>query len=45
MIHPYNYVTAKKPSPLLKGKLRVHGGVKIPHLLHELAKESSRLKC
>ncbi len=47
MIHPYNYVTAPEALSIIQSGMRVfmHGGVCTPlHLLHELAKESHRLK-
>ncbi|MGG9962819.1 acetyl-CoA hydrolase/transferase family protein [Ferruginibacter sp. SUN106] len=47
MIHPYNYVSAQEALSIIQSGMRVfmHGGVCTPlHLLHELAKESHRLK-
>jgi acyl-CoA hydrolase len=47
MIHPYNYVPAQEALSIIQSGMRVfmHGGVCTPlHLLHELAKESHRLK-
>ena len=47
MIHPYNYVTAAAALSIIESGQRVfiHGGVCTPtYLLHELAKESNRLK-
>ncbi len=47
MIHPYSYVTAKEALSIIQSGQRVfiHGGVCTPiYLLHELAKESNRLK-
>ncbi len=47
MIHPYEYVTAQEALSIIESNTRVfiHGSVCTPtHLLHELAKESGRLK-
>ncbi len=47
MIHPYHYVPAEEALSIIQSRQRVfiHGGVCTPtHLLHELAKESQRLK-
>jgi acyl-CoA hydrolase len=47
MIHPYNYVAPKEALSIIQSGMRVfmHGGVCTPlYLLHELAKESDRLK-
>ena len=47
MDHPYNYVTAKEALSIIESNTRVfiHGSVCTPtYLLHELAKESGRLK-
>ena len=47
MIHPYNYVSAPQALSIIQSNMRVfiHGGVCTPlYLLHELAKESYRLK-
>ncbi len=47
MIHPYNYVTAKEALSIIQSGTRVfvHGSICTPtFLLHELAKESHRLK-
>ena len=47
MIHPFNYVTAADALSIIQSGQRVyiHGGVCTPtYLLHELAKESARLR-
>lgn len=47
MIHPYNYVPAAEALGIIQSGMRVfiHGGVCTPsYLLHELAKESERLR-
>lgn len=47
MIHPYNYVPAAEALSIIESDMRVfiHGGICTPlYLLHELAKESSRLQ-
>ena len=47
MIHPYNYLPAAEALSIIQSGQRVyiHGGVCTPiYLLHELAKESDRLK-
>ena len=47
MTHPFNYVPASEALSIIKTGMRVfvHGGVCTPlYLLHELAKESDRLK-